>query len=44
MQYANSKKTIHHYHGCKGFNREEELEALEKALFELIGLKRYVGT
>jgi hypothetical protein len=43
MQYANSKKTIYHYHGCKGFNREEELEALEKALFELIGLKSYVG-
>ena len=44
MQYANSKKTIHHYHGCKGFEQEEELEALEKALFELIGLKNYVGT
>jgi hypothetical protein len=37
-------KTVHHYHGCKGFDREQELEALEKTLFELIGLSGYVGT
>ncbi len=44
LQFANSKKTVHHYHGCKGFEREDELEALEKTLFELIGLDIYVGT
>ncbi|MFT2090130.1 DUF6438 domain-containing protein [Paraglaciecola sp. 2405UD69-4] len=43
LQYANTKKTIYHYHGCKGFDREEELEVIEDTLFELIGLKSYVG-
>jgi hypothetical protein len=44
MQYANRKKTIYHYHGCIGFKGEAELIALEKALFEIIGLQDYVGT
>ena len=44
LQFASNLKTVHHYHGCKGFDREEELEALEKTLFELIGLSDYVGT
>ena len=44
MQYANSKKTVFHYHGCRGFDREEELISLEKKVFEMIGLKSYVGT
>jgi len=44
LQFASNIKTVHHYHGCKGFDREEELEALEKTLFELIGLSDYVGT
>ncbi|MEO9947159.1 MAG: DUF6438 domain-containing protein [Paraglaciecola sp.] len=43
MQYANSNKTVYHYHGCKGFEREEELEAIENSLFELIGLQSYVN-
>lgn len=43
MQYANTKKTIYHYHGCMGFKGENELVALEKALFEIIGLQDYVG-
>ena len=44
IQFAGNMKTVHHYHGCKGFDREQELEALEKTLFELIGLSGYVGT
>ena len=44
LQFASNMKTVHHYHGCKGFDREEELEALENTLFELIGLSDYVGT
>lgn len=43
LQFASNIKTVHHYHGCKGFAREEELKALEKTLFELIGLSDYVG-
>lgn len=44
LQFANNKKTVYHYHGCQGFEREEELKALEKKLFVLIGLGSYVGT
>jgi hypothetical protein len=44
LQFASNIKTVHHYHGCIGFAREEELQALEKTLFELIGLSNYVGT
>jgi len=44
IQYANTKKTIYHYHGCLGFEGEEELLSLEKALFEMLGIKSYVGT
>ena len=44
LQFANTKKTVYHYHGCIGFEREDELFQLEKLLFEMIGLKDYVGT
>jgi len=43
LQYANTKKTVYHYHGCVGFEREDELIQLEKLLFEMIELKDYVG-
>ncbi|MDB2331154.1 DUF6438 domain-containing protein [Alteromonas sp.] len=42
LQFASKIKTVHHYHGCIGFEREDELESLEKALFETIGLDTYV--
>lgn len=44
LQFANTYKTVFHYHGCKGFEREGELKSLEESLFELIGLKNYIVT
>lgn len=44
LQFAGQVKSIHHYHGCRGFEREQELKQLEKELYELLGLKAYVGT
>ena len=43
MRYANTQKVIRHYHGCKGFDREQELILLEEALYELLDVKDYVG-
>ncbi len=44
LQLAGQVKSIHHYHGCRGFEREQELEQLEKQLNELLKLKDYIGT
>lgn len=44
VQHSNSKKTVFHYHGCKGFDREQELIRLETTLFEMMGLNSYVGS
>lgn len=43
LQFAGQIKTIHHYHGCRGFEREQELNQLENKLYELLGLNAYVG-
>ena len=43
MRYANPQKVIRHYHGCKGFDREQELILLERALYELLAVEDYVG-
>jgi hypothetical protein len=44
LQYANNHKTVHHYHGCHGFEREQDLKQLEKEIRELLGVNFYIGT
>ncbi|MDN3653410.1 DUF6438 domain-containing protein [Thalassotalea ponticola] len=42
IQYAGDVKSVHHYHGCKGFEREDELVKLEKEIKELFISKGYL--
>ena len=44
LQYGGKSKTINHYHGCKGFDRESVLIDLEKQIKELLNIGFYTGT
>lgn len=44
LQFAGKIKSINHYHGCRGFEREQELKQLERKLDELLRINAYIGT
>ncbi|MBU2977503.1 hypothetical protein [Alteromonas sp. C1M14] len=44
FQYAGQHKTVRVDHGCKGFERENELNTLSKRIKNKMGLMDYVGT
>jgi hypothetical protein len=43
LQVSGEVKTIHHYHGCRGFYREQELNELEDKLKTLLQVESYLG-
>lgn len=44
LQYAGKEKSVSYNHGCRGFPRESELQALAKRVKNILGLSEYVGT
>jgi hypothetical protein len=42
MQYANKVKEVFHDHGCRGFERESDLEGLEAKIDDLLGTEKWV--
>ena len=42
LQLNGKIKTIEHYHGCKGFEREDELKDIEKQVEKVLDLEAYI--
>ena len=43
VQTSSASKEIQHYHGCRGFPREAELDALESQLQTIIGADKLIS-
>ncbi len=42
LQLDGKIKTIEYYHGCKGFEREVDLKAIEKQIDKVLNLESYI--
>ncbi len=43
IQLDGKQHSVSHYHGCKGFEYEEELYELEEAIDSLAGTEKWIG-